>query len=304
MTWSRSPRFVLPALLPTALAAACVDNAPASDVRGNYSLTFDDRLTLKLNVGGVDHEATAREGETVSFEVNGEPITLDLGAFCAREDVQCPSETLWTEVSIDQPQIAAENPNTHVINVINNTERDLPPGQQAAVVSGLVDENDRFWLILGAGSGGEGDCGLLALSTAEGRFTHEGEREEPCPTREEDDAGSPDAGDADAGDENEGEDEGEDELDGGPEAPACKRLVWDPGAPVNGIAEGRVKLGYLGVCAFGPALLGATLEISTGFTGVRTGAFDPPPFSPVDPAEVEAAQSDAGPEPVDGGPEE
>lgn len=282
----RSPLFVLPFLL----AVGCVDNTPASDVRGNYALAFDDKLTLKLSVGGVDHEASAREGETVSFEVNGEPVTLDLGAFCGRPEVKCPSETLWTEVSIDQPQIAAQNPNTHVINVIDNTERDLPPGQEAAVVSGLVDERDRFWLLLGADSGGEGDCGLLALSTAEGRFTHEGEHEEPCES--DDDAGVPDAGPEDEG-----------ELDAGPEASSCTRLVWPPGAPVNGIAEGKVKLGYLGVCAFGPALLGATLEITTGFTGTRTGPFDPPPFTPVDPADVEEGLVDAGPAPVDGGTE-
>lgn len=274
--------------LPALFGVACVDNTPASDVRGNYSLSFDDRLTLKLNVGGVDHEASAREGETVSFTVNGEPVTLDLAEFCGRPEVQCPSETLWTEVSIDQPQIAAQNPNTHVINVINNTQRDLPPGQGAQVVSGLVDERDRFWLYLGGGNEGEGDCRLLALSTAEGRFTHEGETEEPCAS---DDA---DAGLADAGDDPA-------ELDAGPEAPACTRLVWPPGAKVTGIDEGKVRLGYLGLCAFGPALVGATLEISTGFTGTRTGDFDPPPFTPVDPATVDEGVTDAGP--VDGGDE-
>lgn len=285
------PRLLfLPALAFPALAlGACVDANPASDVRGNYSLAFDDLLTVKLNVGGVDREASAREGETVSFEVNGEPVTLDLAAFCARPEVQCPSETLWTEVSIDQPQIAAQNPNTHVINVIDNTERDLPPGEQAAVVGGLVDERDRFGLILGGGNEGEGDCRLLSLSTAEGRFTHQGEREEPC-TSDEDDGGEPDASAADpvAG-------------DAGPEAPACTRLTWPPGAAVTGLTDGKVKLGYLGLCAFGPALVGATLEITTGFTGVRTGAFDPPPFTPVDPATVEEGISDAGPAPSDGG---
>ncbi len=275
-----------PSLLPLPLvvlglgALACVDETPASDVRGNYSLAFDDVLTLKLNVGGVDHEASAREGETVSFEVNGGPVELNLAELCAREDVQCPSETLWSEVSIDQPQIAAENPNTHVINVIDNTVRDLPAGQSAQVVSGLVDEKDNFGLILGGANEGSGDCGLLALSTASGRFTHEGESEEPCAVA---DAGSVDGGDQDppAG-------------DAGPEAPPCTRLTWPPGAPVSGIGDGKIKLGYLGVCALGPALVGATLEITTGFSGTRTGELDPPPYTPLDPATVDDGMGDAG----------
>ncbi len=196
-------------------------------------------------------------------------MTLDLGAFCAREEVQCPSETLWSAVSVDQPNIDARVPNTHVVNFINNTERDLPAGVRADVVSGLVDERDRFGLILGLGHEDNGDnCGLLAVSTAGGRFSHQGERIEEVPVE------TPDAGEADGG---------EAVIEGAPRT----IVVWDDGAPVDGIKEGKVKLGFLGACAFGPALIAATLELETGFTGVRTGAFDPPPFTPLDPEDVE-----------------
>ena len=247
----------------------CPDENPASDARGNYDLAYDDTLTIRLKIGGVVREAEGTEDGTVTFDTDSGPVTLDLSAFCGRDEVQCPSETLWSAVSVDQPNIDARVPNTHVVNFINNSERDLPAGVRAEVVSGLVDERDRFGLILGAGHEDNGDdCGLLALSTAGGRFSHEGERLEEIPVE------TVDGGEADGGEEG---------IEGAPRT----RLVWDEGAPVDGIKEGKVKLGFLGACAFGPALIAATLELETGFTGVRTGAFDPPPFTPLDPEDVE-----------------
>ncbi len=279
--WMRSA-LVLSALLSL---TACHDNTPASDVRGNYAIAFDDRLTIKLDVGGAKQEQTGTEHDVVSFQVNGQPVTLDLGAFCAKEEVKCPSEVLWNQVSIDQPNIAAHNPNTHVLNVIDNRVHEPPPGVAADVVAGLVDANDKLTLLVGGDSRGNGDCGLLALSIAEGRFTHEGEEvvQEP--------AASADAGTGD--------------LDGGSAGAAdagfVSHVTFPTGAPVNGVAEGTLRVGYLGLCAFGPAVLGATLELSTGYTGTRTGELDPPPFTPVDPESVPDGTVDAGTPDVDGG---
>jgi hypothetical protein len=268
---------------------ACRDSTPASDVRGNYDIAFDDLLTIKLDVGGAQQQAEGSESGVVTFQINGRPVELDLAAFCGKEEVKCPSEVLWTKVAIDQPNIAAQNPNTHVLNVIDNRVPEPPPGVAAEVIGGLVDENERFTLLVGGDSRGQGDCGLLALSIAEGRFTHEGEQvvEEPAAPVQLDGGGAPDGG----------------VLDGGTAADAgfVSRLVVPPGAPVNGIAEGRLRVGYLGLCAFGPAVIGATLELSTGFTGTRTGAFLPPPFTPVDPDTVPDGTVDAGPA-GDGGP--
>jgi len=253
-------------------SVGCVDENPSSDVRGNYSLSYDDTVTVKVRVGGAVEEKTASSTEVVTFDVGGQPLELDLGAFCARDDVTCPSEVLWSAVAIDQPNIEARNPNTHVLNVINNEVRDLPPGQEAAVVSGLIDAQDRFGLILGARSQDNGDCGLLTVSTAGGRFSHEGETVEVIEPDIVD--GGADAGVADDG--------GED-LRGAPRV----RVTWPEGAPVDGIADGKVSLGFLGLCAFGPAVVGATVELTTGFIGVRTGDFDPPPFTPLDPEDVD-----------------
>jgi hypothetical protein len=272
------PLVVATILALLACSAGCEDKAPASDVRGNYDLTYDDVVTVRLKVGGAVQEQESTESGTVTFQHEGQPVTVNLAELCAREEVQCPSETLWAKVSVDQPDIDAERPNTHVLNVINNTDRELPAGEEADVVAGLVDEYDRFGLLLGAAQESEGDCGLLAVSTAGGRFSHEGERVEVI----EDEV--PDAG-TDGGVEIDGgfTDDGDAGIAGAPRT----RVVWDEGAPVDGIKEGRIKLAYLGACTLGPLLLAAQLELETGFTGTRTGDFDPPPFTPLDPEDVE-----------------
>lgn len=267
-------------------ATGCPDNNPASDARGNYELAYDNQLTVRLKIGGVVREAEANEDDTVTFETDSGPVTIDLNEFCGRDDVQCPSEALWTDVSVDQPNIETDNPNTHVINFIDNTNRDLPAGERAPVISGLVDERDRFGLLIDARNNANGDCGLLAISTAGGRFSHEGERLEEVP-QDPVDAG-PDGGPV---------------IEGAPRT----RLVWDEGAPVVGIEDGKVKLGFLGACAFGPALVAATFEIETGFVGTRMGPLDPPPFTPLDPATLDGGLPDPtvdggdGPDPVDAG---
>jgi hypothetical protein len=257
---------------------ACKDANPASDVTGNYDLTWDNVLDLKLKVGGAVYQETATSaGQTVTFNgasAGGQPVSLDLNEFCTRTEVQCPSETLWTKISVDQPKMDSNVSNSHVLNVINDTVHELPAGQHAEVRAGWVDQNDGFLLALGAGGTGGGQqgvggCALLALSIAGGRFSHEGETVEEPPAL--------DAGEvtAEAG------------------VPVAK-VTWDEGAPVDGIKEGQMAVGYLGGCAFGPILVGASLEIRTGFTAVRTGDFDPPPFEPLDPEEIEEGIVDGG----------
>jgi hypothetical protein len=264
------------------------------DVRGNYALTYDDRLTLKLNIGGAVREVTATGyGGIVDFGTHeGHPLRLDLREFCGRADVLCPSETFWTQVAINQDDVNRRQ-DLYVINVINDTVRNLPAGQRAEVRGGLVNhaQQDTFLLGLGATSGGSQNCGALALSLAGGRFRHVGERFEtrtvyrdaqgrPC--------APPDAGvSADAG---VGADGGTAEC----RAIEERQRIIPPGAAAEGIEEGKVALGWLGACAFGPFIAAATLTLETGFTGRRVGEFDPPPFTPTPPMLPDAGTPDGG----------
>lgn len=276
----------------------------ARDVSGNYALTYTDDVKLTLNVGGAIREVThSGFGGVVDFGVvEGQPVTLDLGAFCARPDVDCPSEAFWPKVAVDQPDLSSAGDLQRLV-VVNDTVHALDAGVRAASLTGLVDhaQQDRFLLGLGVNGAAAQSCAALAISLAGGRFTRAGEHVETvlvwrtskgkaCDA----DAGLPDAGPGDGG------------VpagllaDGGLDCTEVEtqRLVVPPGAKVTGIAEGKVGLGWLGGCAFGPVLVGATLTAETSFTGVRTGDFDPPPYTPAPVVMPDGGFDDA----PDGGP--
>ncbi|MBL8918365.1 MAG: hypothetical protein JNJ54_05855 [Myxococcaceae bacterium] len=279
------------------------------DVSGNYALTYDDRLTLKLDVGGAVREVTQQGyGGVVDFgTINGNRVTLNLSEFCAKPEVQCPSEAFWSKVAVTQPNLSANRFALQELTVVDDTVHVLDAGQRAKSLGGLVDANndDRFLLGLGVQGGASQNCAALAVSLAGGRFTRFGERFEtttegrtnrsnqPCPLDGGFDGGAvvdagflPDGGAADGG-----------------SPQVCEprmitRRIVPPDAGVEGIAEGKVFLGWAGGCAFGPVLLGATLTLETGYTGRRTGPYDPPPFTPA-PVVLPDGGVDGG---SDGGP--
>ena len=301
------------ALAAVAVFVRCVP-APTSgqpsdwDVRGNYALSYDDQLHLKLDLAGAVREATASGyGKVVDFGTyQGQPLTLDLTAFCAKPEVVCPSESLWTKVAIDEQDVG-KAVDLHVLQVVDDEKRDLPAGEKAPVLGGLVshEQQDRFLVGLGASGGASGNCGALGISLAGGRFTHAGESlktttefRTPSGKACDPDAGVPDTGAALSGD---GGALGDAAAAPEPcQAVDVSRYVYPAGAAVDGIRDGRVFVGWLGACAFGPVVAAATLTIETGFTGQRTGDYDPPPFTPIEPVDVEpndaglAGPSDAG----------
>ncbi|MBS1151680.1 MAG: hypothetical protein H6Q89_3378 [Myxococcaceae bacterium] len=266
----------------------------ARDVRGNYDLTYDNNLKVALYLGGAVREVTATGyGNVLDFGTwQGQPLKLDLTQWCDRPEVQCPSEVFWPKVAVDQPDLKASNVKLQKLMVVNDTQHTLDAGVQAAVVAGLVnhDDFDRFVVGLGAGGGSSSNCVLLGLSLAGGRFSHVGEKFEevtvfrtPLGAACDPDAGIADAGSADAGTA----DAGLSDAGLADAGPACapvmvKKLVTPNGAVTNGIAEGRIGIGWAGACAFGPVVAGAVLTLETNFTGKRTGNFDPPPFTPVE----------------------
>lgn len=260
-------------------ALACVGNNATGgdptqwDVRGNYALTYDDTLTLKLNIAGAVRERKVNGmDEIVDFGMHeGQPLRLDLKAYCAREEVICPSESLWNQVAIDQRDVNKKF-DVHVINVIDNTTRNLPEGKRADVVGGLVDhkQKGKFLLGLGSRSASNKDCGVLEISLASGRFARKNETFERVTIYRDDQNKACDPMN----------------TEGTCKTIEQKRLVWPEGAPVEKIVEGKVAVGWIAACAFGPILAGATLTAETGFTGERLGDFDPPPFTPIANPEV------------------
>ena len=258
----------------------------SATVNGNYDVRYEDKVTVKVDLGGAVREQT-HDGMsgTVDFGMyNGQPLTLDLASFCAKPEVKCPSESFWTKVSVREPNRGASS--LQQLDVIDNEQHTLDAGVRAPALSGLIDhaQDDKFLLGLGATGASTANCLALGLSLAGGRFTRAGERfvtstvyrtpkGQPC---------DPDAGVMDAGLASDG---GGDAGSDGGVAVSCaavqvRKREFPDGAVVDGIAEGKILVGYAGACAFGPAVVGATVTLETNFTGTRTGDFDPPPFTP------------------------
>ncbi|MFZ5441065.1 MAG: hypothetical protein ACOZQL_13740, partial [Myxococcota bacterium] len=127
------------------------------DVSGNYALTYDNQLKVRLDVGGAVREVTQTGyGGVVDFGViNGQPTTLDLTAFCAKPEVRCPSEAFWAKVAVTQPELRTSNLELQKVVVVNDTQHVLDAGVRAESLSGLVNhvDDDRFLLGLGAQGG-------------------------------------------------------------------------------------------------------------------------------------------------------
>ena len=271
-TWTSSSIVI--ALGVSALACVGADASEQEiarwDVRGNYALEAEDTITVTLTIGGVERRAVANGyDELVDLGTHmGEPLVLDLSEHCGKPEVTCPNELLWESVAIDVRDVNKRF-DSHILNVVNNTVTELPAGQSAQVLSGLVDHKnkDRFVLGLGSDSASQGDCGALAISLASGRFEREGETLEEIIDHV-DDAGAPCTPSED--------------LETTCMERRREQLVSPDGAPVVGIAEGKIGVGWLGACAFGPVLVGATLTIEATYSGRRTGDFDPPTFTPVE----------------------
>jgi hypothetical protein len=306
----RRAAFVLSAVVFVSCGKAGGGSTPEErDVSGNYTLTYDNKLKIRLDVAGAVREVNQDGyGGIVNFGmVNGSPTTLDLTAFCAKPEVQCPSEAFWSKVAITQPDLLTNRFDLQKLVVVNDTEHILDAGVRAASLSGLVDhsQQDQFLLGLGASGGATANCVALSVSLAGGRFSRVGEHE--VTTMElrtmAGRACSLDAGVLDAGSGDAGADAGPDPRflpDGGLDCTLVPitRLVIPPGAIVNGIKEGKVFLGWAGGCAFGPVLAGATLTFETGYTGRWSGIYDPPPFTEA-PVVLPDGGSDAG---ADAGP--
>jgi hypothetical protein len=291
-----------PMLLAVVLVTGCLPRGSGGDggvdprdVRGNYALTYDNALLLQLNIGGAVREVTTNGyGGIADFGTyQGQPVQLDLAQFCARPEVLCPSEAYWSKVSIDMPDLEKNRLLLQGLQVIDDENPHLDAGQHAAVVGGLVNhaDDDRFLVGLGAQGGSANSCGAIDVSFASGRFSRVGESTRqvtvyrmPNGAACDPDAGTPDAGASDGG-----------AVDAGTCGPVLvNQLVIPDGARADGIKEGRVGFAWAGGCAFGPFLVGATLYLQTGYTGTRTGDFDPPPYVPAAPVAVDGGFPDGG----------
>ncbi len=226
--------------------------SPAPDVAGTWSIAYGTNMTVKVNLGGAIYsQELTPTGGTFTIQHQGKPYSFNLD--CSRPEVVCPSEVWPTMVKIDQRDIMYKHRMWVTIPVQKCSGTQVPPQSSqcgsgttnpeckpvctgavttsTADAFGLISESgDRFDLFLGGGFATNGvNCALLGLSAASAQIISTGQN-----------------------------------------------IDWQ----ATELRAGTVKTGYAGGCLWAGALdpqtgkpealvLGATVEISTPFSGLR-----------------------------------
>lgn len=170
---------------------------PAPNVTGKWAITYENTVTVKVNIGGSVYTQTLT-GNGGSFSVmhQGKPYSFNLD--CARPEVVCPSEVWPTTVDVDQRdakfqhrmwvkiptqtcsgQTATPKPAECGMGTPNPDCKPVCMGTVTTTTSdafGLISETgDKFDLLLGGTFASNGvNCALLGLSGASAGLTTTG----------------------------------------------------------------------------------------------------------------------------------
>jgi len=87
---------------------AAGSQSPAPDVRGTWSIDYDDSIGVEVKIGGAVYTAElGATGGTVTINHAGKPYSFELD--CARADVVCPSEAWPKQVLIEQRDVMRQH---------------------------------------------------------------------------------------------------------------------------------------------------------------------------------------------------
>lgn len=170
---------------------------PAPDVSGNWSVAYDDSMTIDVNIGGaVYHQTLSGSGGTFTINHQGTPITFNID--CSRPEVVCPSEVWPSMVSIDQRdpmyphrmwvKIPSQTCNGTLVTppasecgtgTLNPDCKPVCNGTLTTTTADafgvIADDGASFDLLLGAGVATNGiNCALLGASWAHASLTDTG----------------------------------------------------------------------------------------------------------------------------------
>jgi hypothetical protein len=153
--------------------------AEIPDMSGQWTLTFNDDLSVEVDVAGTVYNPALGGGEsTVTVTHDGQPITYNVD--CSRELIVCPSELLPPVVTITQTRV---NPRQVSVEI---TEQECRGEVAEGMCTGTVVERTTtrngtitadgtgFTIILGGGVVVAGSCALLAISVANGDLVTSG----------------------------------------------------------------------------------------------------------------------------------
>jgi hypothetical protein len=229
---------------------AVSSKSPAPDVRGTWSIAYDNTIGIEVKIGGaVYSQQLGAGGGTFTINHEGKPYTFNLD--CSRPDIVCPGEAWPNMVVVEQRdldkqhQMLVDLPQAQCSTALtqpapgscgagtSNPNCDLVCGGDVTVKSaqafGVIGETgDSFRLYLGAGIVTNGiNCAMLGYSVADATLDSTGQG----------------------------------------------TAMWD----ADSMSAGLVTIGYSGACLFAgqvdgtnqALLVGAELKFTTGFTGAK-----------------------------------
>ncbi len=138
---------------------ACLELDTPRDVMGNFDVVYANNLRVYIDDELV---AEVESGDDVSVEWNGE--TFQISTLCSDEGVECPDETFWGEVAVDQPW----GQDYKLLNFVNLDQELGTPGQR---LGGLLEDDGTFSMLSGLAVGVNADCAAVGVGTVDGRFS-------------------------------------------------------------------------------------------------------------------------------------
>lgn len=146
-------------LASTTLAAGCFELPQEQDVMGNFSVEYANNMRVYINDELV---AEVADGEDADIEFDGEIIQVS--TLCSDEGVECPSETFWNEVAVDQPW----GPDYQVLNFVNLDVEDENAGVR---IGGLLEADGTYAMLSGLALGANEACVAIGVGTVTGAFS-------------------------------------------------------------------------------------------------------------------------------------
>jgi hypothetical protein len=146
-------------ITPLLLAAGCVPLSTPRDVTGNYEATYVDNLRVFF-----DDELVADVVSGEDAEITWDGAVFHVSQLCGDEGVQCPGETYWRTVGVDQPW----GPSQGLLNFV-----DLDPerGTVGERLGGTMADDGTFTMLSGLDVDGNGNCAAIGVGTVLGTFS-------------------------------------------------------------------------------------------------------------------------------------
>ena len=159
-----SPLPALPAVLLLVPLTGCFETSNPIDVMGNFAVTYVDNLRVYI---GDDLVATVASGEEQTITYDGGTFTIS--QVCGDDGTNCPSESWWRTVAVDQPW----GPGYSLLNFVNLDLERGTPGQR---MGGTLDQSGSgaFSMLSGLGVAGANGCAEAAVGTVTGSFSADG----------------------------------------------------------------------------------------------------------------------------------